>query len=565
MINQHKKDVEKYIVDILNGHIASCVHVQNAVKRHMDDYQKWASDEDYPFYFDENAATKVINFVELLKHYKGKWAGTYLKLEPWQKFILWVLFGWKKKYNDCRRFNKAYLEVARKNAKTTTAAAIGDYMLAADGEAGAEIYSVATKRDQAKISWEAAKAMIQSQPTLRRGIKVFHKALVNGTSTFVPLSSDDKSEDGHSPHFAIIDEYHQHSSDGMLNSIETGMGARTQPLIFIITTAGFDKSSACYVEHERAVRVLEGASQDENYFAIIYTLDEGDDWTDKSKWVKANPNLGVSVFEDYLERMVNLALDSPTKTNSVLTKNFNVWTQAQTRWINYAKWEDNLDNFDEEILRGRDAYGGLDLSTTTDITAFVLSFPPTKEGERHKKLYKFFIPEEGILDRERRDKVPYTHWVDEGYVIATPGSVVDYDYVESVILEAASKYNIKEVAFDPYNSSEIVSRLMKEGIEMVEFRQGFISMSPACKAYERLILQSQFATNNNPVMNWMIGCTEVATDPAGNIKPKKPNRDREGKRIDGVVADIMATHRSILREGKKRSVYESRGVRSINL
>lgn len=560
---QHKEDVEQYITNILAENIPSCIYVKNAVSRHLNDFKKYNEDEDYPFYFDEEEAGSVISFIELLKHSKGKWAGSYLKLEPWQKFIVWVLFGWKRKDTGYRRFNKAYVEVSRKNAKTTLAAAIGNYMLIGDGEPGSEVYSVATKRDQAKISWDYAKSQIQSNPTLRNKVDVFQKSLVFDNSTFVPLSYDDKSEDGHSPHFAIIDEYHQHSSDGMLNAMETGMGARTQPLIYVITTAGFDKNSACYTEHERAIRILEGSSEDDTYFSILFTLDEGDDFTNPDNWVKSNPNLNVSVFDDYIERMVNQALDSPTKTNSVLTKNFNIWTQAQTRWINYKRWEENLDTFSEDSLKGRTGYGGLDLSTTTDITAFVLNFPPEKEDEKHKKIYKFFIPEEGLVERERMDKVPYTTWVEQGYVIATPGNVVDYDFVESVILEEASKYNIEQVAFDPYNSTEIVNHLVGEGIEMVEFRQGYTSMNAPCKEYERLILKNEFATNNNPVMNWMISNVEVDTDPAGNIKPRKPQRDRSSKRIDGVVADIMATYRSLVNENNKKSIYENRGVRAI--
>lgn len=563
-VSSHEDDVQSYVTDVMCKSIPACTWTREAVSRYAHDMLYAQEAEDPLFYFDTHSAIRAIEFIQLLKHSKGKWAGSRISLEPWQKFIVWNIFGWKWSSTGYRRFTRAYIEVARKNAKTTLASAIGDYMMIADGEAGAEIYSVATKRDQAKISWEIARSMVQSNSSLKSRSKLLHNRIVVGDSVFVPLSYDDKSEDGHSPHMAIIDEYHQHSGDGMVVAMETGMGARTQPLLFIITTAGFDKNSACYIEHERAQHILEESSVDESYFAIIYTLDEGDDWKDPRVWKKANPNLDVSVFSDYVSRMVVQATDSPTKTNAVLTKNFNIWTQAYSRWINYEKWSSgNLDTFDEGELLGRECYGGLDLSTTVDMSAFVLSFPPQDVNEKHKKLYWFFMPEGNIMDRAHESKVPLVLWSDMGYITLTPGDVIDYDFIESVIMTAAEHYNIREIAFDPYNSTEIVSHVQDEGINMVQFRQGYLSMNPACKEYERLLMKGQFATGDNPVMNWMIANVEVDTDPAGNIKPRKPRRD-SGKKIDGVVADIMATSRALAHiEDKSISVYENRGVRSV--
>jgi phage terminase large subunit-like protein len=334
-------------------------------------------------------------------------------------------------------------------------------------------------------------------------------------------------------------------------------------MLFIITTAGFDRESPCYLEHERAERILTGVTEDDSYFAIIYTLDPGDDYTDKSVWIKANPNLGVSVYEEYLESMVGQAIDSPTKTNTVLTKNFNVWTQANTRWLNYEKWASaNTDVFDVEDLTGRRCWAGLDLSTTTDLTAFVLNFPPERDGEKHKKIYHFFLPEENIVDRERRDGVPYRLWAQMGWIHLTPGNVIDYDWIEHVIEQEGDRFLIQEIAFDPYNATEIVNHLSEKGFTLVQFRQGYLSMNPACKEYERLVLSGKFATNNNPIMNWMVNNVEVTSDPAGNIKPTKPKHG-SAKRIDGVVADIMATWRTVENISEKESVYETRGLRVI--
>lgn len=532
-------EVEEYVQQILSGELPACHWEKKAVQRYVDDFKR----ED--IYFDKEEAVRVMEFIEMLQHTKGVWSGSTIKLEPFQKFLVVNLFGWKYVESDFRRYRNAYISMARKNAKTTLAAALGVYMAFADGEGGSEVFCIATKRDQAKIAWEIARSMVRKDPALREVVNAYHSSLEYDGSVFKPLSSDDKSEDGHSPHFAIIDEYHQHQTAGMLDAMLSGMGSRMQPMTLIITTAGVDKSVPCFEEEEYAKDILNGIKTNDEYFAMIYTLDDDDDYADEKVWRKANPNLDVSLTRKYLESRVALALSSPSKTNDVLTKNFNIWTTAKSRWLNYIKWQANNTKFEWSELEGKTAYGGLDLSTSIDLTAFALNFPPTKTGEKHRKLYRFFLPEDGIDDKERQDKVPYRRWAEQGYLILTPGEVIDYSWIETEIKKLGKIYTIKEIAFDPYNALNIVSNLSDEGFDMVQYRQGFVTMNLAVRNYERLVVSNLMETNDNPIMNWMISNAEIITDSNGNMKIDKPKRGKSTKRIDGVIADLMATDRSL--------------------
>lgn len=571
-IAAHETDVQGYIDDILSGKITAGKYEILAVQRHVDDIKR-IGDKDFPYHFDKEKAVRPICFIEDLPHTKGEWAarGEKIKLEPVQKFELWCVFGWVKK-NGMRRFNIVYDERARKNAKTTTGAGIANYCLHADDphEEGAENYFVATKRDQARIAYDEAERQNLRHKHLSKRIKAYkqsHTIVIPGTAAkMMPLGKDSDTEDGLNPHFSLIDEYHAHKTSELLDVIQSGMGARQQPLIWIITTAGFDRNRPCYQdERSLVIQILEGTLEPrpENIFGMIFTLDENDDWTDPKVWRKANPLLGVSVKREYIADQVTQALASPLKRNNVLTKNFNIWTQAETRWIDPTRWAACGEYLiDPEILIGRVCYGGLDLSTTTDLSAWVLAFPSSREGEPMQKLYRFFLPEENILERQRRDKVPYIEWSDSGLITLTPGDVIDYDYIEAQIREDAEKFDLQELAYDPYNATEIINHLQEDGIECVPFRQGFISMSPASKDYEKKILRKEFAHGSNPVMAWMISCTEVKSDPAGNIKPVKPDRQKTGKRIDGVVADIMASWRATIAENDI-SAYEDGEVVAI--
>jgi len=550
----------QYIEDVLSGCQVVGKYTRLAVERHVRDLKRAESkDPEFPYYFDEAQAIRIIDFKQELRHTKGDWANprkhdTRIRLEPWQQFKDWVLFGWRRS-EGYRRFTKAYIEVGRKNGKTTDGAATANYCFLMDNprEMGPEVYCVATKKDQAKIAWEEAERQIHKQSFLRGLIKTYKQGstiVVPGTAAQMkPLGKDSHTEDALNPHFVLIDEYHAHRDNSMLEVMESALGAREQPLIYIITTAGFDKNSACYQEERSlAIQILERtlAPVPETYFCLIYTLDEEDDWANPDVWIKSNPNLGVSVRWEYLEKRIQEALQSPAKQNKIITKNLNIWTQTETRWIKDDVWGKCGAEVSEEALLHRKCYAGVDLSASQDVTAVVYSFPPEEPGGIYQFVYRFFIPGDDIIDRERRDKVPYSYWIEQGLIIPTPGNVIDYDFIEQQILIDAEKYEIQEVAYDPWKAQEIVNHLQEAGFEMVPINQRYSGMALPTDTFEKKILAEKIAHSDNPIMKWMVSCTEVKSDRQGNIMPMKPQRDKTGKRIDGVVASIMALYRAVI-------------------
>lgn len=569
---------ECYIDDVLNDRIPVGRYVRLSVERHVADLER-IGNPDFPYHFDSHQAQRAIDFIQELRHTKGEWANprlhdTRIRLQPWQQFVMWTVYGWRRE-NGYRRFVEAYVEVARKNGKTTFAAGNANYCFWADRprEEGAEIYAIATKKDQAKLSWDEAVRQIQRHPALRKRAKTYKNAntitISGSASLFRPLGRDSKTEDGLNAHFVLVDEYHAHPSDGMRQVLKDSTVARTQPLEFIITTAGFDKNSPCFQERDRVITTLERAVRrspddpvDETTFGIIFTLDEGDDWTDERVWVKANPNLGVSVYPERLQEQVKVALQSPHKQNDIKTKHFNIWTQAETRWILDEKWMRTAFTVRESDLVHRPAYVGLDLSASVDISAYVLAIPPEGKLEKYSLIPRFFIPGDNILERERSDKVPYTYWAEQGLIHPTPGDVVDYDFIEAMLLEDAERFEIREIAFDPWKAQEIVNHLSEGGFTMVPIYQRYSGMAAPTDLFEKMVLAQQVAHGGNPVLRWMMSCVEVKSDRQGNIMPMKPQRDRSGKRIDGIVAAIMALGRAVVNEGPQaefdvRAVYGS--------
>ncbi len=536
---------EKYISDVMSGEQVACKYVKLAVQRHLDDLEK-SKRSDFPYEFNENLAVRSINFAQLLKHSKGKWArrGESIKLEPWQQFIKWVMHGWVKKGTTLRRFSKAYIEVARKNGKTTYAATDVLNIFFLDKEPGAEIYLAATKREQAKICWTEVQKMAQKHPILKSKIDVLnHSSAIRtkgGDSVIKALGADSDTEDGLNPLMAVIDEYHAHKNADMVNVLESGMGAREQPLIEIITTAGTDQYSPCYQEErDLAVRVLEGEESD-SYFAIIFTLDEEDDWTDPNVWIKANPNLGVSVSVDYLEKRIQMALASPRKQNDVKTKNLNIWCSASTAWITSEMWDACGGKVNPEDLFGRPCFAAIDLANTTDLSAICFLFPPINDEKKYQLLMKYYLPENVIDEKSKTDKVPYALWRDQGWVTATPGDIIDQDFIEEDVRNFCNLFQVQQIGYDAWNASQIVTHLTSEGISMVPLRQGFATMSPFSKNFEYIIAKKLLNHGNNPVLAWNNHCTEVEFSAEGNIKPKKPDKRKSGKRIDGIIATIMA-------------------------
>jgi len=562
--------VHQYIDDVLDGTIPACRWVKLAAERHLRDLDAAA---ERGLCFDASAAQLVIDFFGLLRHSKGEWAGRTLELEPWQQFVTWVLFGWQNE-DGTRRYRTAYVEVARKNGKSTWAAGIGVYLLVADGEPGAEVYSAATKRDQARIVHAEATRMVKASPALRRRVTVFRDNLhIEGTaSKYEPLSSDYDSLDGLNLHGGIVDELHAHKTRDLWDVLDTATGSRLQALLLAITTAGYDRNSVCYEKHDYTEKVLSGAVEDDTWFGIIYTLDqrregdpahvtddvEGDAWGNETNWIKANPNLGVSKKLDDMRRKAIYAAEVPAALTNFLRKELNIWTQSVTKWVPWEHWNACGKAVDPLGLRGRRCYGGLDLSSNTDISALVWVFPPEVDGDSYQVLCRFWVPGERVRERVSTDHVPYDAWVRQGYITTTPGNVVDYDFILAQVGEDLETYDAHELAFDRWGATKIQTDLMEMGCEdfLVQFGQGYASMSGPTKELERLILGHELAHGNNPVLNWMADNLVVRSDPAGNIKPDK---ERSIERIDGMVSLVMALGRAMVHE-QAGSVYEERGL-----
>lgn len=552
---------EQYIEDVLSGRTIACSWVRKAVERHARDLE---TAPDRGFRFDPVAAKKAIAFFSFLKHYKGEWAGRPITLAPWQQFIIWTLYGWVEDETGLRRFRTAYIEVARKNGKTTMAAGLGLFALALDGEPGAEVYSCATKRDQARICHGDATQMVKSSPQLRKQIGVY-KSNIHVTKTaskFEPLSADYNTMDGLNVHMAIADELHAWPNRSLWDVLETATGARRQPLMVAITTAGFDRHSFCWTQHEYVEKILDQAIDDDTFFGIIFTLDEGDDWEDESVWIKANPNLGTSKKIEDMRRKAEKAKHMPSALNAFLRLELNIWTEAETRWIGTAAWVECGAAVNPAGLRGRTAYAGLDLSSNIDISACVLIFPPETEDGSYKVVPRFWIPEDSVHERVSKDRVPYDVWIRDGLVEATPGNVIDYDYILHQIGQDYADYDLRKIMFDRWGSTKIVNELMEIGGEdwVVQFGQGFVSMNAPMKELERLILARRLAHGGNPVLTWMAHNLVARQDPAGNIKPDK---EKSREKIDGMVALIMALDGALRIGAPQETVYNTRGLLSL--
>ncbi len=558
---------ERYARDVVSGKQVACKWVRLACQRHLDDLARWGTKPGQgPYWFDVEAAEHRLAVNSLLKHSKGKWAGQEFKPEPWQEFEQAVLFGWKRA-DGTRRFRTAYVSVARKNGKSFNASGTEIYLTAFDGESGAEVYSAATKKDQAKIVWDESVKMVKASPQLLRKFETWRTALTvpRTGSKCEPLGADADTLDGLNPHGVVIDELHAHKTRAVLDVLETALGAREQPLLYIITTAGSDRFSPCRQEQDYAENVLLGVFEDESYFALIYTLDlgdgkddPGDDWKDERVWVKANPNLGVSIDRERFREEAERAAQMPAKLNAFLRLRLNVWTEQEKRWHAVGTWDACNAPFDPDALKGATCFAGLDLSSTTDLTALLLLFPPT-EDDLWRILPRFYVPEENMLERARKDRVPYEAWARDGFLFATPGNVVDYAYIRDDLGKLREFYEIREVAHDRWGAAKLATELAGDGFQMVAFGQGFASMSPPMKELEKLLLGKKLAHGGHPVLRWCFSNLAVAKDPAENLKPDK-SKARE--RIDGITALVMALGRAVVQpaDSDGDSVYEERGV-----
>lgn len=547
----------EYVADVLEGRIVTGELVRQACERHVRDVETGA---ERGLRFVPEIAERAIAFFGFLRHSKGEWAGMPILLELWQQFIVGSTFGWLRG-DGTRRFRTVYCEVARKNGKSTTGAGIGNYCFTADGEPGAEVYSAATTRDQARIVFDEAARMCQRSPALRRRVvRIRNNLSVPATaSSFAPLASNDETLDGLNRHCAIVDEVHAHRNRDLWDVLETAGGSRRQPLMVGMTTAGREVTSFCGELHDYGRRVLNGALVDDTYFAYIAGLDDGDAWDDPDVWIKANPNLGVSVKVEGLVDQCERAKQDPTFQNAFRRLRLNQWIGSATRFIDLAEWDACTGGIDVEELErqchGRRAYGGLDLASTIDLAALAFVLPPEEPGGPFDLIVRIFMPGDAAHSREkqRRDRVPYGSWVDRGAIIATPGNVIDYDCIRAELELLDGVLEIQQVGYDPWGAAQFANELEGEGFCMVPIRQGFGSMSNPTKELARIVRSSRLRHGGHPVLRWMADNLTTAEDAAGNIKP---DRKKSRQKIDGLVASIMALDRAIRNEGPgDHSVY----------
>lgn len=511
-------------------------------------------------HYDEAKADRAVKFIENLRHTKGKWAGKRFWLLPWQEQIIRDLFGIVKPDGN-RQFRTAYIEIGKKNGKSELAAAVALYLLYADGEPSAEVYGAAADRQQASIVFDVAHQMVNMTPALTKRSKIMAatKRIVNYTNAgfYQVLSAEVGTKHGLNVSGLVLDEVHAQPNRKLYDVLTKGSGdAREQPLFFLITTAGTDKESICYELHLKAKDLLSGQKVDHTFYPVVYGLTEEDDWHDEANWYKANPSLGQTINIERVREHYQEALENPAEEAVFKQLRLNMWVSSTTAFIPEQVFDKGKEPIDLESLKGRECYGGLDLSSTGDITAFVLMFPPRDETEKYICLPFFWVPEDTIPLRVRRASVPYDVWHRQGYLKATEGNVIDYNFIEKFINNLHTIYNIREIAVDRWNATMLIQNLEGDGFTMVPFGQGFKDMSPPSKEFYKLMMEGKIIHGGNPVLKWMAMNVVVDIDAAENIKPTKA---RSPEKIDGIVATIMALDRCIRHENEE-SVYNTRGI-----
>lgn len=557
----HINAANRYARAVVREQIPACHWVRAACQRHLDDLDR-AKKKGWPFRFDKDAAERVCQIVELFPHIKGKWAGTPIVLEPWQKFVLCAIFGWVRKADGLRRFQFVYIEVPRKNAKSTLSAAVALVMAFLDGEGGAEAYSAATTRDQARIVFETARLMVKRSRRFRErfGVEAHAHAISQDdtASKFEPLSAEGSTLDGLNVHMAVVDELHAHKNRSVFDALDTGMGARSQPLLWSITTAGHNRAGICYQQRSYVTKVLNGAAEDETVFGIIYTIDEGDDPFSAATWKKANPNYGVSVDPDDMDRLARRARENPSDQVAFLTKRLNVWVNASQAWMNMVAWEDcGQEPLALEDFEGEPCWMGLDLASRVDVAALLMVW---RRGEHYYALGRYYLPEDAVAERSHETTGHYWGWAQEGRLTLTPGNVIDFNAIEDDIRELAGRFDTRAIAYDPWQATQLATELQDEGLPMVEVRASTGNFSEPMKELEALVKDRRFEHGGCPVLEWMVSNVVAHYDNKDNIYPRKETPENK---IDGVVALIMALGRALSDTGGPSSVYEERGLRRL--
>jgi len=512
--------------------------------------------------FDPAKAAFAVDFIQQLRHTKGEWYGNPFILLPWQREIVETLFG-AVKPSGFRQFKTCYVEIAKKNGKTALAAALALLLLVADGEPGAEIFSCAADRSQAALIYRDAAGMARQCPALSKRLKVLEstkRIIFPAASSFYQvLSSETYSKHGLNPHAVLFDETHVADSELFRVMTHGSSDARRQPVHFFISTAGSSTAGIGYQLHQKAIDIRDGRKSDPTFLPVIYSAGPEDDWTDSKTWAKANPSLGSTISEENLRLACESAQQNPVEENSFRQLRLCQWVKQSVRWMPMDRWDACADPVDPEALRGRPCYAGLDLSSTTDLSALVLVFPPEEPEGKYEVLPYFWVPEESLAIRARKDHVLYDVWSRQGRLFATPGNVIDYSRIERQVEALGEEYRILEVAFDRWGATHLVQRLEAAGFTLVPCGQGFQSLSQPTKELMRLVLGGRLAHGGHPVLRWMADNVHVRTDPAGNVKPDK---EKSGEKIDGIVALVMALDRALRHGGaaEPASIYDERGL-----
>lgn len=556
MSKNHSEIAVAYAEDIVSSRIPACSYVIMAAQRFLDDLKRQGS-EDFPYAYNADVANRACRFMELLPHVKGKWAAQrkLLELEPWQCFIECNIFGWLHTETGLRRFREAYEEVPRKNGKSIRLSARGIYLFAADNESGAEVYSGATTEKQAYEIFRPAWIMVQRLQNLRERFSIDLSGTAKNPGAMHIMSDMSRFEtmigkpgDGSSPHAALIDEYHEHDSDHMVDAMQTGMGAREQPLLSIITTAGSNLAGPCFEKRREVIQILEKRSKAENVFGIIYTTDENDDWNDPNSLIKANPNYGVSVFPEFLQSQLEQAKRSAAKQNSFRTKHLNQWVGARTVWMNMLAWRrQQKADFDPDKLREYPCWIAVDLASKRDVAAIVILW---QKDDKYYSHHKFYAPESAVEENEK-----YLAFANGGDMVLTPGNMTDYAFIEEEIVKLWKEYDVQDVAFDDWQANYLITRLQQQNIEVINYNQTVKNMSEPMKEVEALVVDGRLFHDGNKCMNWMMGNVTARIDAKDNIYPRKENEKDKNCKIDGPVALIMAMGRAKQGGGINQSDY----------
>ena len=526
---------------VATGAIEAGHYVRRACQRQLEELAA-AERGEFAFRFEIARAEEVCFFIEDLPHIRGRWRTKNLVLEPWQYFILTTVFGWVDE-NGNRRFRQVYVEVPRKNGKSSLLAGVGLYMLAADGEQGAECYSLATKREQALAVWTVARFMALRQPAMCKthGVEVRARSILadGGASFFQALSSDENGLDGLNPHFAGIDELHAHKTRTVHDVMDSATGARAQPLMWEITTAGSDLSGICYEVRDYLIKVLEKTHEDPQVFGIIYGVDKEDieaqDWFNERLWRKANPNYGISVNPLDFHRKARKAKATPSALSEFLRKGLDVWTQVDSPWMDMAAWNACEDRtLSLESFKAEHCWIGEDLASKVDIAAKVRVFDVNGTVYVLTGKDSFYVPESAVNES---NNASYPGWAQAGYLTVTPGNIIDFEYIEESLREDAKRFEVSAVGYDPHQATKHATQMMGEGFPMIEVRQTVLSLSEPMKEFEALVLSGRLKHDGNPVLTWMVSNVVAHYDVKDNIYPRKA---MPTKKIDGVIAIIMA-------------------------